>query len=180
MRREIRPSLAAAALLACACAGPGGAPPRAVLMEEAVGAGAQIYPQVLAHAVAPEHAVARAETSARPQRVYLSRSLCPGGEPAAALRLGPELQDALTRSAREQGLEVRWADSQAVFEHAEVADSGDVLVCFGPIELDDVGARVDVSLASRDGSREAAAYAFRLRDGRWLLDSESDAAAGVR
>ena len=142
-------------LLACA-----GAPqsPRAQLLDDAVGAGVQIYPQVLAHVLVSEgHDVG----APKPAPVYLSRALCRAGKAARSLRLGDALQEVLSDTAHQLGREAHWVDSPKLFEQPEAADSGDILVCFGSIELAGAGTRVEAWVGSRDGTLEPVAFLFR-------------------
>jgi hypothetical protein len=154
------------AALGLACAG---APqsPRDAWIERSLGAGVEIYPQVLANVLVSEGADVGA--GPKPSLVYLSRALCKDGKASRKLRLGPELQDVLGDTAHELGREARWVDSPKLFEQPEAADSGDILVCFGPVESTASGARVDASVGSRDGTREHSSFEFSHDGEHWVL-----------
>jgi hypothetical protein len=154
------------AALALACAG---APqsPRDAWLERSLGAGVEIYPQVLANVLVSEGADVGA--GPKPALVYLSRALCKDGKASRRLRLGPELQDVLGDTARELRREARWVDSPKLFEQPEAADSGDILVCFGSIEWVEPRARVQASVVSRDGTREQSSFEFSHDGEHWVL-----------
>ena len=105
----------------------------------------------------------------KPSLVYLSRALCSQGKALKRLRLGTELQEVLADTAHELGREARWVDRPSLFEQPEAADSGDILVCFGPVESTASGARVDASVGSRDGTREQSSFEFAHDGEHWVL-----------
>ena len=156
-------------LLLVACAG---APqsPRDAWIERSLGAGVEIYPQVLATVLVSEGADVGA--GPKPALVYLSRALCAHGKSSKRLRLGAELQDVLSDTAHQLKREARWVDRPSLFEQPEAADSGDILVCFGQIESSGESARVEASVVSRDGTREQSSFEVSHDGDHWLLTGD--------